>query len=206
MRSCSRTGCRWPAAASLSFRYASRQVWLLDLRDPDPALYDLCPHHADTLVVPRGWHRVDQRTATPAVREPSAQELVTRAGHRRRPVAEHPVAEQPLAPRSRELIPRAPAPPATRTDRTSSPLPALPPRENRYEGLHRDLPRVAAELAERYDTPLPDARGPQQELKGQASKLSTHRSPQPPGEPGVIVPIDAARRPVHPTPGPPLNG
>ena len=185
MRPCSRTGCRWPAAASLSFRYASRQVWLLDLRDPDPSLYDLCPHHADTLVVPRGWHRVDQRTPPPAVREPSGQELVTRAGHRRRPVADRP-AVAPTAPtapvpRLREPVSRAPAPPVTR--------PALAPRENRYEGLHRDLPRVAAELAEHYDGPPPDAR----------RTLSA-------GEPGVIVPIDAARRPVHPTPGSPLNG
>ena len=144
MRACSRTGCRWPAAASLSFRYASGQVWLLDLSDPDPALYDLCPHHVDTLVVPRGWHRVDQRTAAPVVREPSGEELVTRG---REPVAHYP-AREPV---------RRPAP-ATRT--------------NRYERLHRELPRLAKEFGD-----------------------------EPGGEPGVIVPIDAARRP----PGSPVN-
>lgn len=63
LRSCSRTACRWPAAASLSFRYATREVWLLDLTEhPDPSMYDLCPHHADALTVPVGWERVDQRS------------------------------------------------------------------------------------------------------------------------------------------------
>lgn len=56
--------CRWSAAASLSYRYDTRQVWLLDLpEEPVPSLYDLCAHHADDLVVPRGWERVDQRAA-----------------------------------------------------------------------------------------------------------------------------------------------
>lgn len=123
MRTCSRTGCRWPASASLSFRYASRQVWLLDLRDPDPSFYDLCPHHADVLVVPRGWDRVDQRTCTEVVREPSAQELADRAAVRRRV----PRREPALA-----AVAATGAPPA---------------RVNRYEHLARELPRLAAEFA-----------------------------------------------------------
>lgn len=77
LRTCGKTGCRWPAAASLSYRYASRQVWILDLAaEPDPSLYDLCPHHADALTVPLGWDRVDERTHPAAVREPSGSELV----------------------------------------------------------------------------------------------------------------------------------
>jgi hypothetical protein len=76
LRTCGRTGCRWPAAASLSFRYGTGQVWLLDLSDePDPALYDLCPHHADMLTVPRGWERVDQRAPLAAVSEPAGRDL-----------------------------------------------------------------------------------------------------------------------------------
>ncbi len=122
MRTCSRTGCRWPASASLSFRYASRQVWLLDLRDPDPSFYDLCPHHADVLVVPRGWDRVDQRTCTEVVREPSAQELAERAAARRR----MPRREPALAAAAAALSPA---------------------RVNRYEHLARELPRLAAEFA-----------------------------------------------------------
>ncbi|HUH06488.1 MAG TPA: DUF3499 family protein [Egibacteraceae bacterium] len=76
IRTCARTGCRWPASASLSFRYASRQVWLLDLeRAAHPSTYDLCPHHADSLTVPNGWARVDQRTPQPVVVEPAGRDL-----------------------------------------------------------------------------------------------------------------------------------
>lgn len=76
LRTCGRTGCRWPAAASLSFRYATGQVWLLDLTpEPDPALYDLCPDHADSLTVPRGWERVDQRTTRAVIAEPAGRDL-----------------------------------------------------------------------------------------------------------------------------------
>jgi hypothetical protein len=77
MRSCRKTACRWPAAASLSFRYASKEVWLLDLTaESDPNLYDLCPHHADSLTVPKGWTRVDQRTTQDAPVEPAASDRV----------------------------------------------------------------------------------------------------------------------------------
>jgi hypothetical protein len=77
LRTCRRTGCRWPAAASLSYRYATSQVWLLDLSpEPDPSLYDLCPHHADHTTVPRGWERVDQRTIPEVVVEPAGSDLV----------------------------------------------------------------------------------------------------------------------------------
>ena len=75
MRSCRKTACRWPAAASLSFRYATQEVWLLDLAaEPDPSLYDLCPHHADALTVPKGWTRVDQRSSADAPVEPAASD------------------------------------------------------------------------------------------------------------------------------------
>jgi hypothetical protein len=76
MRTCRRTGCRWPAAATLAYRYATREVWLLDLVDrPDPNRWDLCPHHANNLTAPRGWDRVDQRTDQPAPVEPAGREL-----------------------------------------------------------------------------------------------------------------------------------
>lgn len=75
MRSCRKTACRWPAAASLSFRYATKEVWLLDLSaEPDPSLYDLCPHHADALTVPKGWTSVDQRSSNAAPVEPAASD------------------------------------------------------------------------------------------------------------------------------------
>ncbi|HUG82941.1 MAG TPA: DUF3499 family protein [Euzebya sp.] len=78
MRSCIRTGCRWPAAATLSYRYATAEVWLSDLGDQHPSTHDLCPHHADSLRVPRGWTLVDDRCPVEAVHEPSAAELVQR--------------------------------------------------------------------------------------------------------------------------------
>lgn len=91
MRSCRRTACRWPAAASLSFRYATREVWLLDLsEDPDPSLYDLCPHHADALTVPVGWERVDQRSARPAMMEPAGRDLVVDLRESRARTADRP--------------------------------------------------------------------------------------------------------------------
>jgi hypothetical protein len=82
MRTCQKTACRWPAAASLSYRYDTRQVWLLDLsEDPDPSLYDLCPHHADSLVVMRGWEQVDHRTEIDPVVEPAGRDLLPGSGH-----------------------------------------------------------------------------------------------------------------------------
>ncbi len=126
LRSCSRTGCRWPAAASLSFRYSSRQVWLVDLADPDPALYDLCPHHADTLIVPKGWDRVDQRTTTPVEHGSSPAEFAQRA--------ERP--EEVGRRRDREPLP---------VRGTHAPVAV---RVNRYEHLFSELPKLAAEVAE----------------------------------------------------------
>lgn len=94
LRTCRRTGCRWPAAASLSYRYATRQVWLVDLRPaPDPALYDLCPDHADTLTVPRGWDRVDERSVPAPRAEPAGRDLVP-AGPDPRPPPAHAAPER----------------------------------------------------------------------------------------------------------------
>jgi hypothetical protein len=70
-RSCRRTGCTRPAGASLSFRYATRQVWVRDpLAGEDLSRYDLCDLHADSLTVPRGWTRVDQRAPRPVTQLP----------------------------------------------------------------------------------------------------------------------------------------
>lgn len=63
LRTCRRTGCNEAAAASLSFRYETRQVWVTALGAGRGTRYDLCGRHAETLTVPRGWHRVDERPA-----------------------------------------------------------------------------------------------------------------------------------------------
>lgn len=126
LRSCSKTACRWPAAASLSYRYATRQVWLLDLAgSKDPSLYDLCPHHADALVVPKGWERVDDRTTPEIMVEPSADDRAEEAARRR--IAAAPRASEPVAASPRELVGAATG-------------------GNRYAGLVAQLPRLAAEV------------------------------------------------------------
>lgn len=72
LRPCHHSACSGKASASLSFRYDSRQVWLLDLpAERDPARYELCEQHADRLTVPRGWERVDERDRPTAESLPS---------------------------------------------------------------------------------------------------------------------------------------
>lgn len=130
LRSCSKTACRWPAAASLSYRYATRQVWLLDLvASPDPSLYDLCPHHADALVVPKGWERVDDRTVQEVMVEPSASARAEQAARRRISAAD------PAAADVRSLVGAAAG---------SGGAASSGPR-NRYADLVDQLPRLAAE-------------------------------------------------------------
>jgi hypothetical protein len=61
-RICSRSGCKWPATASLSFNYATRETWLEELRTP-PELthYDICNIHAGRFRPPHGWTLEDRR-------------------------------------------------------------------------------------------------------------------------------------------------
>ena len=130
LRSCSKTACRWPAAASLSYRYATRQVWLLDLAATrDPSLYDLCPHHADALVVPKGWDRVDDRTVQEVMVEPSASDRAEEAARRRISAAD------PANTNVRSLVGASAG---------SGGASSGPPR-NRYADLVDQLPRLAAE-------------------------------------------------------------
>lgn len=63
-RQCSRSGCSDLAAVTLSYHYATSQVWIDHLTpERDPHLYDLCDRHADRLSVMRGWHLDDRRGA-----------------------------------------------------------------------------------------------------------------------------------------------
>lgn len=113
-RSCRRPACPWPATASLSYRYATAQVWLLDLGPtPNPSLYDLCATHADATTVPRGWERVDERSRKPACLEGNG-DFVTAAS------APQPA---PPPPHRTELRGRAP---------------------NRYDRLRQELARGPA--------------------------------------------------------------
>lgn len=63
-RQCSRSGCSEIAAVTLSYHYATSQVWIDHLTpERDPHQYDLCDRHADRLSVMRGWHLDDRRSA-----------------------------------------------------------------------------------------------------------------------------------------------
>ena len=65
-RVCQRAGCQRSASVTLSFRYDARQASLVDLTDQKhPAHYDLCGMHADVLIVPKGWERLDRRSPAP---------------------------------------------------------------------------------------------------------------------------------------------
>ena len=61
-RTCSHSGCRWPAVATLGFDYSSKLAWLEELQArPEPATYDLCSVHAERFGPPRGWRVEDRR-------------------------------------------------------------------------------------------------------------------------------------------------
>lgn len=61
-RTCARTGCAGSAAATLSFNYQQRTVWIERRSDePHPSTYDLCADHAERISVPVGWSLTDCR-------------------------------------------------------------------------------------------------------------------------------------------------
>lgn len=136
-RSCSRTGCNRPAAASLSFRYETRQVWVTSLQARSGTRYDLCAEHADTLTVPRGWHRKEERPRTRRAPQPAAPPPAgVDTGVDEAAEGEAPAAGERVATRT------APHVPADRYARLLSELPGVaaqtPPRA---------APNPAAQLA-----------------------------------------------------------
>src|SRR3954447_9320815 len=58
---CARPGCGEPAAATLTYDYGERLVWLHAPRDVDGSSVALCAAHADGLKVPVGWRCEDRR-------------------------------------------------------------------------------------------------------------------------------------------------
>jgi PAS domain-containing protein len=62
VRPCSRPSCTTPAAATLTFRYGTREAWIERLADRvDPQSYDLCVTHAARTHPPEGWQLRDRR-------------------------------------------------------------------------------------------------------------------------------------------------
>lgn len=154
-------------------------MWLLDLSaEPDPSLYDLCPHHADDMVVPRGWARVDQRAPGEAVKEPSGADLVERAERLRAQVA---------AARQRVSVSAGHA--------------------DRYAALRDELPRLAAALQEPEAAPPEADQGddqprmasgaprpviPSRELAPVPAEAPVEEPPSgdPPGDGQLAIPVD----------------
>ena len=84
-RVCQRAGCKRSASVTLSFRYDARQASLVDLTDQKhPAHYDLCGAHADLLIVPKGWERLDRRSPS-AHRKPEIEAFVRGVDEASRP-------------------------------------------------------------------------------------------------------------------------
>lgn len=210
-RTCVRAGCRWPAAASLSFRYATRQVWLGDLlEERDPNAWDLCPHHAETLSVMRGWQLTDERVVVPPMIEPAAPDrlaerspvpvsdrralLVPAGGASAAALAPHgpgTVRQQAPAPAPAALQPEPVAPRRVRPLR-----PVRDGREaarpNRYAELQADLPQLAAEVA----ATRPDHDGAAEVIATRpdddgAAEVAATAIAQPPAPPAAGVPVSA---------------
>jgi hypothetical protein len=65
-RSCARSGCSAPAAATLSFSYAERWARLSEVApETRPQAYELCLAHATRTRAPRGWRLIDERDDAP---------------------------------------------------------------------------------------------------------------------------------------------
>ena len=76
-RRCAPPECALVAAASFSYDYRTRTVWLDDGLVPAPSHHDLCGGHAERLRVPHGWQLIDRRAAAaapaPVVPAPAAR-------------------------------------------------------------------------------------------------------------------------------------
>ena len=90
-RRCSKTACRQPAVATLTYVYADQAAVLGPLATyAEPHTYDLCYQHSTRLTAPRGWEVVRLVSDYPEP-QPSTDDLlaladaVREAGRPRRP-------------------------------------------------------------------------------------------------------------------------
>jgi hypothetical protein len=78
-RRCSRTACRRPAVATLTYVYGDQTAVLGPLATyAEPHAYDLCEEHSERLSAPRGWE-VLRLAPDPAASGPSADDLLALA-------------------------------------------------------------------------------------------------------------------------------
>src|SRR5215211_2882796 len=90
-------------------------AWLGPLTDTGPRAGALCRHHADTMVLPRGWWLDDRRGGEEALFEPPATVAPVE-------VPEPPRPRRPRRPRA-VAPPAAPEPAAVGSSEVHSPLP-----------------------------------------------------------------------------------
>jgi len=78
-RRCSRTACRRPAVATLTYVYGDQTAVLGPLATfAEPHAYDLCDEHSERLSAPRGWE-VLRLAPDPDALGPSSDDLLALA-------------------------------------------------------------------------------------------------------------------------------
>lgn len=110
IRQCSRSACRQSAVATLTYVYADSTAVLGPLATfAEPHSYDLCPQHAGSLTVPRGWEVL--RLAMPATPpEPGPDDLLALANAVREAASAPEKTDAPLQRGSRVPLDSAAAP------------------------------------------------------------------------------------------------
>ena len=79
VRRCSRTACRRPAVATLTYVYGDQTAVLGPLATfAEPHAYDLCDEHSERLSAPRGWE-VLRLAPDPDALGPSTDDLLALA-------------------------------------------------------------------------------------------------------------------------------
>jgi Protein of unknown function (DUF3499) len=79
VRRCSRTACRRPAVATLTYVYGDQTAVLGPLATfAEPHAYDLCDEHSERLSAPRGWE-VLRLAPDPDAIGPSSDDLLALA-------------------------------------------------------------------------------------------------------------------------------
>jgi Protein of unknown function (DUF3499) len=67
MRTCAKMRCAAEPVATISLRYAEREVMIGDLLvERDRNLLDLCREHVEGMTPPVGWTVTDHRASVPA--------------------------------------------------------------------------------------------------------------------------------------------
>ena len=92
-RGCSKTGCKRPAVATLTYAYADRAVVLGPLATyAEPHTYDLCREHAERMTGPLGWEvvRVGGEFSEPALAPDDLLALADAVREAGRPRAQRP--------------------------------------------------------------------------------------------------------------------